>query len=155
MTTSKDTLQQDLTTAIRERDEISAATLRMALAAVTNEEVAGKVAKTLSDDEFITVLSREAKKRREAAEAYDGAGRPELAERERAELGVLERYLPQQLTDDEVDAIIATAVAEAEAEGASGGRAMGAVMKRVTPQISGRADGAAVAAKVKSALGLG
>jgi uncharacterized protein YqeY len=155
MTTLKDTLQNALTDAIRARDEVTTATLRMALAAITTEEVAGKVAKSLTDDQTIAVLTREAKKRREAAEAYDAAERPELAERERAELTVLEGYLPVQLTDDEVATIVAEAVAVATAEGAVGGRAMGAVMKIVTPQVAGRADGAAVAAKVKAALGLG
>jgi uncharacterized protein YqeY len=93
----KDQLHRDLTSAIKSRDELTAATLRMALTAVTTEEVAGKVARQLTDDEVLTVLGREAKKRREAATAYDDAGRDSLAERERAELGVLERYLPAQL----------------------------------------------------------
>ena len=125
----------------------------MALTAVTNEEVAGKQARQLSDEEVTDVLGREAKKRREAAEAYDAAQRPELAERERAELGVLEGYLPQALGDDEVQAIVDAAVAEVLAGGASGGAAMGAVMKLVQPQVRGRADGGAVAARVKAALG--
>jgi uncharacterized protein YqeY len=155
MATLKDTLQTALTDAIRARDEVATATLRMALAAITTEEVAGKVAKDLTDDQTIAVLSREAKKRREAAEAYDGAERPELAARERAELAVLEGYLPQQLSDEEIDGIVAAAVAQATSDGATGGRAMGAVMKLVTPQVAGRADGSAVAAKVKAALGLG
>lgn len=154
MSALKTTLQGDLTTAIKARDEVSAATLRMALTAVTNEEVAGKQARELSDDDVVTVLGREAKKRREAAEAYDAAGRPELAERERAELAVLAGYLPQPLTDDEVAAIVQTAVAEVTAGGASGGQAMGAVMRLVQPQVKGRADGAAVAAAVKAALGM-
>lgn len=151
----KDTLQSDLTDAIRSRDEVTSATLRMALTAITNEEVSGKVARSLSDEQVVTVLSREGKKRREAADAYDAASRAELADRERAELAVLERYLPQQLTDDEIDAIVAQAVAQAGADGVGGGgKAMGAVMKLVTPQISGRADGSVVAAKVRSALGM-
>lgn len=153
MSALKDQLQSDLTTAMKARDELTAATLRMALTAVTNEAVAGKQARELSDDEVLTVLGREAKKRREAAEAYDGADRPELAERERAELGVLERYLPQGLSDDEVQAIVDAAVAQVQAGGASGGAAMGAVMKLVQPQVKGRADGSMVAAKVKLALG--
>jgi uncharacterized protein YqeY len=154
MSTLKSTLQAHLTDSIRARDELRSSTLRMALAAITTDEVAGEHARTLSDDDVIVVLTREGKKRREAAEAYDQAGREELAERERAELAVLVEYLPQQLTEDEIDAIVAAAVADAAAEGASGGRAMGAVMKRVTPQIQGRADGGAVAGKVKAALGL-
>src|SRR5689334_20372768 len=108
--TSKARLQGDLTTAMRARDEVRTATLRMALTAITNEEVAGTTARTLSDDEVTAVLVREAKKRREAAEAYDGASRPELAERERAELVVLQEYLPAALTDDELAGLVAAAV---------------------------------------------
>jgi hypothetical protein len=155
MTTLKETLRADLTTAMKSRNQVVAGTLRMALTAVTNEEVAGKEARELSDADVETVLRREAKKRREAAEAYDAAGRAELAERERAELVVLEGYLPAPLTDDEVAAIIDQAVTEAAAAGAVGGKAMGLVMKRVTASTAGRADGAAVAAKVRAALGLG
>jgi uncharacterized protein len=155
MSTLKDSLQSALTEAIRARDEVTSATLRMALTAITNEEVSGSQARELSDDQVITVLSREGKKRREAAEAYDAAGRPELAARERAELVVLERYLPQQLRADEIDAIVKAAVASVADQGLAGGKAMGAVMKVVTPQVAGRADGAAVAAQVKAALGLG
>jgi uncharacterized protein YqeY len=154
MAAMKDRLQSDLTDAIRARDELTSATLRMALTAITNEEVSGKQSRELTDDDVMTVLAREAKKRRESAEAYDAADRPELAQRERDELGVLETYLPTPLTDDEVDAIIAAAVADAIAGGAEGGRAMGTVMKSVTAQISGRADGAVVAAKVRAALGM-
>lgn len=155
MSPMKSTLQSDLTTAIKARDEVTAATLRMALTAVTNEEVAGKEARELSDDDVLTVLGREAKKRREAAEAYDAASRPELADRERAELAVLDRYLPQALADDEVQAIIDAAVAEVAASGATGGAAMGQVMKLVQPQVKGRADGGMVASRVRTALGMG
>lgn len=154
MSTLKETLQADLTTAIKSRDEVTAATLRMALTAVTNEEVSGKEARVLSDEEVVTVLGREAKKRRESAEAYDAANRPELADRERAELEVIGRYLPQPLSDAEVQAIVDAAVAEVTAGGATGGAAMGAVMKIVQPQVKGRADGGQVAALVKGALGL-
>ena len=154
MSALKDQLQSDLTTAIKARDEVTAATIRMALTAITNEEVSGKEARALSDDDVLTVLGREAKKRREAAEAYDAASRPELADRERAELDVIARYLPQPLSDDQVRAIVDAAVAEVTAGGASGGQAMGAVMKVVQPQVKGRADGGAVAAMVKAALGL-
>lgn len=146
-------LQSDLTTAMKGRDELSAATIRMALTAITNEEVAGKEHRELTDDDVVTVLGREAKKRREAAEAYDAASRPELAERERAELGVLQAYLPQALDEAEVRAIIDAAVAQVTATGASGGAAMGQVMKLVQPQVKGRADGGQVAALVKAALG--
>lgn len=155
MSALKDRLQADLTEAIRHRDELVTATLRMALAAITNEEVAGKAARELSDGDVVGVLQKEAKKRRESAEAYDSAHRPELAERERAELVVLEGYLPAELTDAELADLVAAAVAEAASGGATGPRAMGAVMKLVTPRVAGRADGARVAAQVRSALAAG
>lgn len=154
MSALKDQLQNDLTGAIKSRDEVTAATIRMVLTAITNEEVAGKEARQLSDDDVVTVLGREGKKRREAAEAYDAASRPELADRERAELEVIARYLPQQMSEDDIRAIVDAAVAEVAASGASGGAAMGAVMKIVQPQVKGRADGGVVAAMVKSALGM-
>jgi hypothetical protein len=154
MSQMKDQLKDDLTAAMKSRDELTAATLRMVLTAITNEEVAGKEARSLSNDDIIVVLGREAKKRRESAEAYDAADRPELADRERAELGVLARYLPQAMSDDELRGIVTAAVAEVSASGASGGAAMGAVMKLVTPQVKGRADGGQVAALVKAALSM-
>ncbi|MHB1066869.1 MAG: GatB/YqeY domain-containing protein [Candidatus Nanopelagicales bacterium] len=154
MSPLKQQLQADLTTAIKARDELTSATIRMALTAITNEEVAGKQQRELSDDDVLTVLGREAKKRRESAEAYDAASRPELADRERAELGVLGRYLPQPLSEAEVQAVVADAVAQVAASGATGGQAMGAVMKLVQSRVKGRADGGAVAALVKSALGV-
>ena len=154
MAAMKDRLQADLTEAMRSSDKITSATIRMALTAITNEEVSGKQARELSDDDVITVLSREAKKRRESAEAYTQAQRPELAQQENDELAVLDRYLPQQLTEAEVDAIVAAAVEQATADGAEGGKAMGAVMKIVTPQASGRFDGSAIAGKVRAALGM-
>jgi uncharacterized protein YqeY len=154
MSDLKDQLKADLTTAIKSRDEVTAATIRMVLTAITNEEVAGKEARVLSDDDVMTVLGREAKKRRESAEAYDAASRPELADRERAELEVLARYLPESLTDAEVATIVATAVAEVAATGATGGQAMGSVMKLVQPQVRGRADGGQVAGLVRAALGM-
>jgi len=153
--TSKASLHDDLTSAMRARDEVRTATLRMALTAVTNEEVAGTTARTLSDDEVTGVLVREAKKRREAAEAYDGANRPELADRERAELAVLEEYLPAALSDDELAGLVAAAVEEARAAGAEGPRAMGAVMKLVTPRVGASAEGGRVAAEVRRQLGTG
>ena len=153
MSALKDQLQSDLTDAIRAQDELTMATLRMALAAITNAEVSGKEARELSDDEVVVVLTSEAKKRREAAESFDAGGAGDRADRERAELGVLQRYLPEQLSEDEIKAIVADAVAAAAAEGKTGPAAMGAVMKVVTPQTRGRADGGQVAALVKSALG--
>jgi uncharacterized protein len=145
----KNRLQSDLTQAMRERDELRLATLRMALAAVTNEEVAGKTARELSDDEVVRVLTREAKRRREAAEAFASGGRPELAEREQAEGRVLEDYLPAQLSDDELRDLVASAIHET---GAEGPRGLGAVMKVVTPRVAGRADGGRVAAEVRRQL---
>jgi hypothetical protein len=145
----KEKLREDMTNALKRKDELRLATLRMALSAITNEEVAGKSARELSDDEVLKVLAREAKKRREAAEAFDGAGRAELAERERAEGVVLEEYLPAQLSDDEIAAIVHDAIASA---GAEGPQAMGQVMKVVQPQIAGRAEGGRVAGEVKKQL---
>jgi uncharacterized protein YqeY len=152
MSAMKDRLQSDLTEAIRAQDELTMATVRMALAAITNAEVSGKEARELSDEDVVIVLTSEAKKRREAAESFDAAGASDRADRERAELGVLQRYLPQQLDEDEIKAIVADAVAAAAAEGKTGPAAMGAVMKIVTPQTRGRADGGQVAAMVKAAL---
>jgi uncharacterized protein YqeY len=146
----KERLHDDLTTAMKARDELSAATLRMALTAITTEEVAGKQARVLSDDEVVKVLAREAKKRREAAEAFDGAGRKELADRERAEGEVLAGYLPAQLSDDELAALVQAAVAET---GASTPQAMGQVMKVVQPKVAGRAEGGRIAAEVRRQLG--
>jgi len=148
----KDQLRDDLTTALKARDDLRTSTLRMALTALTNEEKADKDERVLTDDEVLVVLGREAKKRREAATAYDEAARPELAERERAELAVLETYLPAALGEDEVAAIIDAAVASAAAEGKTGMGAMGAVMKIVTAQVQGRYDGSKVAAAVRGKL---
>ncbi len=125
----------------------------MALAAITTEEVSGKAARVLTDAELITVITREGKKRREAIEAFTAANRPDLADKEAAELAVLEHYLPEQLSAEELQAMIDAAVAEAKASGAEGMKAMGAVMKILTPKVNGRADGAAVAATVRAALG--
>jgi uncharacterized protein len=152
MSERKERLQHDLTEAIRSRDEVRAATVRMALAAITNEEVAGSVARELDDDDVVAVLAREAKKRRESVAAYTDAGRQDLADREAAELAVLADYLPAQLSDEEVQSLVAEAVAEARASGLDGMRAMGPVMKSLQPRIAGRADGAAVATAVKAAL---
>ncbi|MEU6895266.1 GatB/YqeY domain-containing protein [Streptomyces sp. NPDC046557] len=152
MTTLKAKLQEDLTAAIKARDELSSSTLRLTLAAITKEEVAGKEARVLSDDEVLKVIAKEAKKRREAAEAFSQGGRAESAARELAEGEFLDRYLPKQLTDEELGEIVAQAVAEAKAAGAEGPRAMGAVMKIVNPKVAGLADGGRVAAAVKQRL---
>jgi len=152
MSELKVSLHNDLTTAIRAKDQMTTGTLRMVLSAITNEEVSGKVARELSDAEVITVLNREAKKRKEAAAAFDDAKRTELADRERAELEVIAKYLPEGLSEEALAAIISDAVAQVSASGQTGPSAMGAVMKIVSPQVTGRADGAAVAAAVKTAL---
>ncbi len=148
----KDVLQRDLTTAMKARDELTASTLRMVLSAVRSEEVAGKTARTLSDEEVVTVLQREAKKRREAADAFEGAGRAESAERERAELGVVERYLPTPLSDEELAQMVDEAVMAASAEGLTGMGAMGAVMTTLKPQVAGRADGKRLSGAVRARL---
>lgn len=149
MAALKSRLQNDLTAAMKARDELTTATLRMLLAAVGTEQVAGKVARELSDDEVLKVVAREAKKRREAAEAFARGDRPDRAERELAEERVLAAYLPAQLADEDLQAIVRSAVA---ATGAAGLRDMGAVMKTVVPQVAGRADGARVSAAVRAAL---
>jgi uncharacterized protein YqeY len=146
----KDRLRADLTSAMKGRDELSTATLRMVLAAVSAEEVAGKEARELTDDQVQAVLRREAKKRREAAEAYAGAGRTDQAERERAEEGVITAYLPAQLDDADLAAIVADVVTRT---GASGMKDMGKVMGAVQGQVAGRAEGGRVAAEVRRQLG--
>lgn len=145
----KTTIQDDLHTAIKEKDQVRAATLRLTLTSITNAEVGGKEARELSEEELIGVVAKEAKKRKESAAAYADAGRPELAERETAELAILEAYLPAQLDDTELDAIAAEAKAEV---GATGMAQMGQVMKAATAKVAGRADGGRVAAAVKKAL---
>ena len=134
---------------MRAHDQVRTATLRMALTAVTNDEVSGTTARELSDDEVMKVLAKEAKKRREAATAYVDAKRPDLAAREEAELVILEAYLPAQLSDPELEALVAQAIRQT---GASGMPQMGLVMKAATALVAGRADGGRVAAIVKSAL---
>jgi uncharacterized protein len=152
MTSLKSKLKDDLTEAIRARDELRSATLRLTLTAITKEEVSGTSARELSDDEVLKVIAKEAKKRREAAEAFAQGGRAEQAAREKAEGALLDTYLPKQLTDEELAEIVAQAVGEARAAGAEGPRAMGAVMKIVNPKVAGLAEGGRVAALVKKAL---
>ena len=149
MSELKDRLQADLTAAMRARDELRLATLRMTLTMLKNEEVSGGEASELDDAAVLKVVAREAKKRRESAEAYDAGGRPELAERERAEGVILEDYLPAQLGDEELRELVAGAITEA---GATTPQQMGAVMKIVTPKVAGRAEGGRVAAAVRAAL---
>lgn len=151
MSDLKDRLRSDLTTAMKARDELRSSTLRMVLTAITNAEVAGKQAKELTDDDVIGVLSAESKKRREAAQAFEDAGRAESAAKERAEAEVIGVYLPAQLTAEEIAALVADAVA-ATGAAAEGMRAMGKVMGALQPQVRGRADGGAVAAEVRRQL---
>ena len=145
----KDRLRADLTAAMKARDEVRTRTLRMALTSVSNEEVAGKAARELSDDDVLKILAREAKRRREAAAAFQEAGRDEQAAAERAEDAVLADYLPVQLGDAEVAALVTAAIA---ATGAAGLAGMGQVMKAVTPQVAGRAEGSRVASEVRRQL---
>jgi uncharacterized protein len=151
MSELKDRLRNDLTTSMKARDEVRSSTLRMVLAAITNAEVAGKVARELTDDDIVGVLSTEAKKRREAATAFSDAGRTELADKETAEAAVIADYLPEQLDADAIAGIVSAAIAQTGAAG-EGMRAMGTVMGAVQPQVRGRADGGAVAAEVKRQL---
>ena len=145
----KEKLQSDLTDAIRSQDAVKSGTIRMLLAAITNEEVAGKSAKVLSDAEVITVLSREAKKRREAVEAYTTAKRDDLANKEKEEAAVIALYLPEQLSEADIKKLIADAIDETNAAGPAG---MGLVMKVLQPKIAGKADGGVVSSLVKAAL---
>jgi uncharacterized protein YqeY len=149
MTELKSRLQADLTTAMKARDELTLATLRMLLTAVTTEEVAGSTARELSDEEVLRVIGREAKKRREAAEAFADAGRAEQSQRELAEETVLARYLPSQLEDAELADLVSAAITEA---GATEARQLGLVMKLLTPRIAGRADGKRVSTEVRRQL---
>ena len=152
MTSLKEQLKQDLTKSLKEQDVVQSSTLRMALTAITNEEVSGKEAKILSDAEVLVVLTKEAKKRKESVEAFNQANRKDLADKEAQELKVLEKYLPSALTEEELNKIIDEAIAEAKASGAEGMKAMGVVMKIVQPKTVGRTDGALLAAKVKEKL---
>ncbi|HJE59375.1 MAG TPA: GatB/YqeY domain-containing protein [Nocardiopsis listeri] len=149
MSELKDRIKSDLTASMKAREKVRTATLRMVLAAISTEEAAGSTQRSLSDDEVTKLLVREAKKRREAAEAFDKGGRVEDAANERAESEILSDYLPKPLTDEELSQLVAAAIAET---GASGMKEMGKVMKVVNPQVAGRADGARVAAEVKSRL---
>jgi len=153
MGTLKARMQADLNEAMKSGDDTAKSTLRMALAAITNAEVAGDEAVELSDDQVVKVLQAEAKKRAEAAEIYESAGRSESAAKERAEAEVLARYLPAAIAADQLDAIVAEEVAKAAASGATGGKAMGAVVKAVRERVGSGADGGKIAGLVKVALG--
>ena len=146
----KEKLQADLTDAIKARNETKAGTIRMVLAAITTEEVSGKHARVLTDAEIITVLSREAKKRREAIDAYAAANRADLVAKEKSESDVISAYLPEQLSESEIEKLVQEAISQTGASGPSG---MGQVMKFLQPKIAGKADGGKVSAIVKKALG--
>jgi uncharacterized protein YqeY len=146
----KDRLNEDLRSAMKGRDDLTTSTLRLALAAVRNAEVSGTEARELSDDEVLAVLTKEAKKRREAATAFAGAGRVEQAEKENAEGAILDRYLPAQLSDAEIAELVAGALA---AGGFSGKEQMGPAMKAAQAAVAGRAEGGRVAAEVRRQLG--
>lgn len=154
MTSMKEQLQSDLTDAMRARDEIKVGTLRMALAAITKAEVAGKEQTTLSDGDVVGVLRTEIKKRHEAADMYENGGRADRAVRERAEADVLSGYMPPAMDDAALSAIVSEEVATVTATGASGGKAMGLVVKAVRARVGDGADGSRIATAVKSALGL-
>jgi uncharacterized protein YqeY len=150
-TSLKNRLRDDLIAAMKDRDKVRSSTIRMVLSAISEAEVAGKVAQTLTDQQVLDVVIREAKKRREAEEAYRTAGRTELADKEYAEAEVLSRYLPQQLTPEELSALIRDVIRQTDAA-PLGPKAIGKVMAAVTPRTKGRADGAAVAAEVRRQL---
>ncbi len=154
MSTLKERLRSDLTAAMKSRDELVKATLRMTLTAIGNAEVAGEEARELGDDEVLAIIRKEAKKRAESAEAFAGAGREELAAQERAEGEVLAGYLPADLSDDELAGIARAAVEQAAVELGErpGPRQMGQVMKHATAAADGRADGKRLAAAVRSLL---
>lgn len=152
MTTLKDTLKNDLTAAMKSGNEIAKSTLRMALSAISNAEVAGDEAVELNDDQIIKVLQAESKKRAESAELYEQAGRTDAAAQERAEAEILATYLPAAMSDDELASVIAEEVQKAAATGNSGMKAMGSVMKAVRERVGSSADGSKIADLVKSAL---
>ncbi|MUL44106.1 GatB/YqeY domain-containing protein [Streptomonospora sp. PA3] len=145
----KDRLQADLTAAMKARDDVRTRTLRSVLTAISTEEVSGQAARELGDEDVVRVITREAKKRREAAAAFEEGGRTDQAAAERAEGDVLADYLPAQLGDDELRDLVAAVIAET---GAEGPKAMGQVMRQVTPRVAGRAEGGRIAAEVKRQL---
>jgi uncharacterized protein YqeY len=148
----KDTLRAQLTASMKARDELRSSTLRMVLTSITNAEVSGKQARELTDDDVTTVLASEAKKRREAATAFEDAGRGELAAKERAEAAIIGEFLPEPMTAEEISALVTATIAELGVAD-DGMRAMGRVMGAITPQVKGRADGGAVSAEVRRQLG--
>jgi uncharacterized protein YqeY len=152
MPSLKDQLQADLTAAIRTQNDVVRSTLRMALTAISRAEVAGTTHTTLTDDQVLALLRTEVNKRAEAADIFSAAGRPELAARERAEADVLAPYLPAELSDEVLAAIVAEEVARSEEEGVTAGRAMGSVIKAVRGRVGQQAGGGRIAEAVKAAL---
>ena len=152
MSALKDQLRNDLTTAIKARDSLRSSVIRMVLTAISNAEVAGKEARELSDEDVLTVLGSEAKKRRESAEAFATGNRPELAQKERDEATILAEYLPEQMSAEEIQRIVSAAVESTGAAG-EGMKAMGKVMGIVSSQVKGKADGGVVATEVKRQIG--
>lgn len=150
MSALKDQLRAELTTSMKSRDALRTSTIRMLLAEINKAEVAGTSARDLTDNDVITVLATESKRRREAAQAFDEGNRPELAEKERAEAQIISEFLPEQLSAEELSELVTAAIHQT---GASTMKEMGKVMGVVTPQTKGRADGAAVAAEVRRQLG--
>lgn len=150
----KERLRADLTASMKAQDKLRTGTLRMLLAAVQAEEVSGKAARDLTDDDVLKVLARESRKRGEAAEIYVQNGRGELAANERAEASVIDEYLPTQLNDEEVANVADTAIAQvAEEIGERPGmKNMGQVMKAATAIAAGQADGSRLSAAVKQRL---
>ncbi len=152
MELSKESIRDDLTAAMKAKDVELMASLRMLLAAVGNAEVAGKEQTALSSDQIITLVRAETKKRNDSAVLYSDNGRAELATKELAEAKILSRYLPAELTDEALGAVIAKAVAAAAVDGNEGPKAIGAVMMRVKEQLGASVDGNRMAAAVKAAL---
>ena len=153
MSSLKDQLKSDLTNAMKQRNEVETSTLRMTLAAVMNAEVAGAEAVELTNEQVLAVISAEAKKRAESADIYKDAGRHDAEAAERAELAILERYLPAQMSDADLEKIVNLAIAEAATQGLTGPKAMGAVVKAVRTHAGSGADGAKIANLVKLKLG--
>ncbi|NLU83384.1 GatB/YqeY domain-containing protein [Rhodococcus sp. HNM0569] len=147
-------LRSDMTAAMKAKDTLRTATLRMLIAAVQKEEVAGKEARELGDDEVLKVLARESKKRGEAAEIYTQNGRGELAAQEHAEAQIIDEYLPTPLTEDELASVADTAIADVAEEIGErpGQKQMGLVMKRATAIAAGKADGARISKAVRDRL---
>jgi len=152
MSNLKQQLKDDLTASMKARNEVETSTLRMTLAAIMNAEVAGDEAKELTNEQVQEVVRAEAKKRAESADIYKDAGRLEAEAAERAELAILERYLPAAMSDADLEKIVDSQIAIAAAQGLSGPKAMGLVVKAVRTKAGAGADGAKIANLVKLKL---